>query len=112
MKIWREFRFEAAHFLPLVPEDHKCRRLHGHSYRVRLEVEGLVGKDGMVADFADLKRAWESLHTQLDHRCLNDVIDNPTSENLAIWIANQLGLEGLVAIAVSETETTGCELRL
>ncbi len=109
--IWREFTFEAAHSLPLVPEGHKCRRLHGHSYRVEVHVRGEVGPDGMVMDFADIKDAWRPLHDLLDHHYLNDVpgLENPTSEVLAAWIFRRLWVRfpGLERIVVRETCTSG-----
>jgi 6-pyruvoyltetrahydropterin/6-carboxytetrahydropterin synthase len=109
MRLWREFTFEAAHRLPLVPEGHKCGRLHGHSYHVEIHVEGAVAYNGMVIDFAELKAAWRPLHDELDHRYLNDVkgLENPTSELLAQWIWNRLELPGLAAVVVCETCTSG-----
>jgi 6-pyruvoyltetrahydropterin/6-carboxytetrahydropterin synthase len=110
-RIWREFRFEAAHRLPLVPEGHKCFRLHGHSYRVEVHVEGPVRTDGMVMDFADIKTAWRPLHDVLDHHYLNEIegLENPTSEILAAWIWDRLvpTLPDLCRIVVSETCTSG-----
>ncbi len=111
--ISREFTFEAAHHLPNVPPGHKCRRLHGHSYRVAITVAGPVGVDtGWVRDFADLKSAWSPLDDRLDHRYLNEVpgLENPTSERLAIWIWDELvvGLPGLTEISVKETCTSEC----
>ena len=74
MLIHTEFRFEAAHRLPNVPEGHKCSRLHGHSFRVTVWVEGEVGEDsGWVMDFADLKAAFVPVHDAVDHRYLNEV---------------------------------------
>lgn len=108
MRIWREFTFEAAHWLPRVPEGHKCRRLHGHSYRVEVHIDGPVGDDGMVLDFADIKQAWTPLDDALDHRCLNGVLENPTSENLARFIWDNLRLPGLARVVVRETCTSGC----
>ena len=109
--IWKEFRFEAAHRLPRVPDGHKCGRLHGHSYRVEVHVTGVVQSDGMVRDFADLTAAWAPLHDLLDHRYLNDVsgLENPTSENLAEWIWYRLHetLYGLSHIVVAETCSSG-----
>lgn len=109
--LWREFTFEAAHRLPLVAEGHKCGRLHGHSYRVEVHVEGQIGGDGMVVDFAELKEAWRPLCDRLDHRYLNEVegLDNPTSELLARWIFDRLreALPGLAAVVVRETCTSG-----
>jgi 6-pyruvoyltetrahydropterin/6-carboxytetrahydropterin synthase len=107
MMVFKEFRFEAAHWLPMVPEDHKCHRMHGHSYRVRLEIEGEIRADGMVIDFAEIKALWEPLHDQLDHRCLNDEIPNPTVEKLAEWIWGQLDLR-LPAVSVTVWETDSC----
>ena len=116
MEIWKEFTFEAAHLLPLVPEGHKCRRLHGHSYRIEVRVAGAPDPHlGWVMDFADLKAAWRPLDDLLDHRCLNDIpgLENPTSEVLARWIWARLlpALPGLAAVKVRETCTSGCEYR-
>jgi 6-pyruvoyltetrahydropterin/6-carboxytetrahydropterin synthase len=116
VEIWKEFTFEAAHRLPGVPPDHKCARLHGHSFRVRVAVEGEVVPDtGMVMDFAELKDAFAPLHDALDHRYLNDVpgLENPTSEHIArwIWAALEETLPDLYEVIVRETCTTGVVLR-
>lgn len=115
MEIFREFTFEAAHRLPKVPEGHKCARLHGHSFRVEVHVCGEVDPDaGWLMDFAEIKKAFEPLHDQLDHRYLNEVpgLDNPTSENLAVWIWSSLaGSLPLSKIVVRETCTSGCVYR-
>ncbi|ABD12736.1 6-carboxytetrahydropterin synthase QueD [Frankia sp. CcI156] len=115
MEIFREFTFEAAHRLPEVPEGHKCARLHGHSFRIAIQVVGPVDpRAGWVMDFADLRAAFAPLHDQLDHRYLNEVpgLDNPTSENLARWIWDRLAGElPLSAVTVRETCTSGCIYR-
>lgn len=116
MEIFREFTFEAAHRLPNVPDGHKCARLHGHSFRVTLHVEGPVGADsGWVMDFADLTEAFRPTWERLDHHYLNEIpgLENPTSEVLARWIWNELkpGLPGLVQVSVRETCTSGCVYR-
>lgn len=113
MLLHKQFRFEAAHRLPRVPEGHKCARLHGHSFHVTVWVEGEVGTDtGWVTDFADLSDAFGPLHDQLDHRYLNEVpgLENPTSEVLARWIWERLEdqLPGLARVDVQETCTSGC----
>ncbi|GJG86462.1 6-carboxy-5,6,7,8-tetrahydropterin synthase [Gemmatimonadetes bacterium T265] len=112
-EIWKEFTFEAAHRLPHVPEGHKCRRLHGHSFRVEVHVRGpLAGPAGWVMDFGDLKAAWAPVHAELDHYYLNDVpgLENPTSEVLARWLWRRLrpALPGLARVVVRETCTSGC----
>jgi len=116
IELFREFRFEAAHLLPNVDPGHKCRRLHGHSYRVGVHVVGEVdAHTGWVMDFADLATAFAPLHDQLDHRYLNEVegLENPTSEVLAGWIWERLAprLPGLESVVVHETCTSGCVYR-
>ena len=111
MEIFKEFRFEAAHRLPNVPPEHRCARLHGHSFRVEIHVRGEVDQTGWVCDFADLKTAFNPLYQQLDHRYLNEVpgLENPTSEEIARWIWERLkpALSGLSCIVVRETCTSG-----
>lgn len=116
MEIFKIFRFEAAHFLPNLPASHKCRRMHGHSFRVNVYVSGAVEEQaGWVMDFADLKEHFKPLEEQLDHRLLNEIegLENPTSENLARWIWRRLkpALPGLSKVVVRETCTAGCVYR-
>jgi len=113
MLIYKEFRFEAAHRLPNAPEGHKCRRLHGHSFVVVIHVAGAVGEQtGWVMDFGDITDFFKPMYEQLDHRYLNEIegLENPTSENIAIWIWQRLKpqLSALVKIEVKETCTSGC----
>ncbi len=112
----KEFRFEAAHRLPRVPVDHKCARLHGHSFRIEVHVAGPVGPEtGWLMDFADLQQAFAPLMDQLDHHYLNDIpgLENPTSEHLArwIWIRLKKRLPQLAQITVHETCTSRCIYR-
>lgn len=117
MDLYRDFSFEAAHRLPFVPATHKCSRLHGHSYRIRIHISGDLDPDtGMVLDFARLKAAVDPvLEESLDHRYLNDVtgLENPTAENLAVWIWERLedAVPLLAAVQVQETCTSGVVYR-
>ena len=113
-EIVKEFTFEAAHRLTHVPEGHKCGRLHGHSFRCEIAVRGEVNPHtGWVMDFADLKEAFAPLYKKLDHYYLNEIIglENPTSENLARWVWEQLEgkLQGLHRITIRETCTSRCD---
>jgi 6-pyruvoyltetrahydropterin/6-carboxytetrahydropterin synthase len=113
MEIFKEFSFEAAHLLPHAPEGHKCGRLHGHSFRVEVHVDGPVGeRSGWVRDFGDIADAAGPVIEQLDHRYLNEIdgLDNPTSEVVAMWIWDQLAgsLPDLSSVVVRETCTSGC----
>jgi 6-pyruvoyltetrahydropterin/6-carboxytetrahydropterin synthase len=116
MELRKTFQFEAAHLLPNLPADHKCRRLHGHSFRAEIAVSGPVDpKLGWVMDYADISDVFKPLWEQLDHRYLNEVpgLENPTSENVAIWIWNKLKprLPQLTEVVVAETCTARCVYR-
>lgn len=113
VEIYKAFTIEAAHYLPNLPEGHKCRRLHGHSFRVTVHVSGDVDEAaGWVMDFADIAEYFQTILEALDHRLLNEVagLENPTSENLARWIWQKLkpALPALSSIDVQETCTAGC----
>lgn len=105
MRIRRRFRFEAAHRLPRHPG--KCRNLHGHSYCLVVTVERPVDPvTGMGMDFADLKLVvGREVVERLDHRSLNEVIENPTAEEMAVWIWKRLAdsLPGLTEVELHET---------
>ena len=102
MRITQAFRFEAAHFLPHVQPGHRCSRMHGHTYRTEITLRGAVRADGMVADFAEIEAAMAPLLSQLDHAILNDVMENPTAENIAAWIGERLALPHLARVRVYE----------
>ncbi len=116
VRLTKSFGFEAAHDLPTFPDGHKCRRLHGHSFRFDVIVEGDVDPaKGYLIDYGDIKQAVEPIVKRLDHRYLNEIeaLENPTSEHLAKWIWDRLKprLPGVSAIIVHETCTTACEYR-
>ena len=116
LEIFKVFTIEAAHRLPNLPAEHKCYRLHGHSFRIEVHVAGAVDpKLGWVQDFADVGRAFQPLYEQLDHRYLNEVagLENPTSENLSrwVWVRLKPSLPGLSQVIVRETCTAGCSYR-
>jgi len=112
VELFKEFGFEAAHFLPNVPDGHKCARMHGHSFRVRVTMQGPVDPNlGWVTDFGDVSAMVKPVIEELDHRCLNDIpgLDNPTSEVVARWLWDRLAtlVVGLSSIEVRETCTSG-----
>ncbi len=116
VRLAKSFTFEAAHWLPCFPEGHKCRRLHGHSFRVDIVVAGEVDPaKGYLVDYGDIKRATEPIEKALDHYCLNDIagLENPTSEMIAKWIWDRLKptVPLLETVIVHETCTTRCEYR-
>ena len=116
MELRKSFQFEAAHLLPHLPEKHKCRRLHGHSFQVEVVVAGpLDARLGWVMDYAEISAAFKPLWEKLDHYYLNEIpgLENPTSENVAVWIWQKLKpkLPLLTEIVVAETCTARCVYR-
>jgi 6-pyruvoyltetrahydropterin/6-carboxytetrahydropterin synthase len=108
IELVKEFTFEAAHRLPRLPRNHKCRRLHGHSFRVEVHIEGECdAKLGWLMDYADIAKAFAPVLRRLDHYYLNEIpgLENPTSEHLArwIWVRLKPKLPLLSAIVVQET---------
>ncbi len=114
VRLVRNLSFEAAHRLPMVPAGHKCARLHGHSFRIDLTVEGETNPEsGWFIDYAEIDDLWQPLFQQLDHNYLNDVpgLENPTSEILAHWLWQKLKpvLPSLTLVTVHETCDARCE---
>lgn len=120
--ITKEFRIEAAHYLPQMPEGHKCRRMHGHSFRIEVKVAGEPDeKTGLLIDFSEIKTIVRPLIDMLDHWVINEVAEiqnipllkNPTSENMAKWFFETLQplLPGLYSIIIHETCTSYCEYK-
>ncbi len=112
MLLFKEFTFDAAHYLPNVPDGHKCKEMHGHTYRLRVWLEGQPDAAlGWVMDFAELKKAVKPLLDQLDHKCLNNIKDlpNPTCELIAVFIWDNLKplLPLMKKIELHETPTSG-----
>ncbi len=111
IELRKTFDFEAAHWLPTFPPGHKCRRMHGHSFRVDVVVAGEVDPaKGYLQDYGDIKAAIEPVRERLDHYVLNDIegLENPTAEMLARWVYERLkpGLPLLSEVHVHETCTT------
>jgi len=128
----KDFFFESAHWLPFVAEDHKCRRTHGHSYRYTIELSSnKLDEKGMVVDYKEISHCANGTITiVLDHKLLNEYIENPTAENICIYIANVFKHEfrmnyyrpthpwfkgrdrriTLRAVEVSETRQTNCRV--
>jgi 6-pyruvoyltetrahydropterin/6-carboxytetrahydropterin synthase len=107
IRITATYSFEAAHFLPKVPEGHKCRRLHGHNYRIDVSVAGPLDARGFVLDYAELDAIVQPIIDEIDHRCLNDIpgLDNPTSEILALWLRDRIAAKAGVKPTIRVWET-------
>ena len=104
MKIAKEFTFDSAHFL----KDYhgKCENLHGHTYRMRVTIEGEPKANGLIMDFADIKKTVnEKIIDIWDHKLINDTLEHASVENMCVWAWNQLKLElsGLAEIRIWET---------
>jgi 6-pyruvoyltetrahydropterin/6-carboxytetrahydropterin synthase len=104
--ITRRYHFEAAHWLPFVSDDHKCKRVHGHNYEVEITVEKEIEPNGFLIDFADLDKLVQPLINEIDHRCLNDIpgLYNPTAELISTWFLVRLKYNGVTAVRIYETK--------
>lgn len=116
VRLVKGFDFEAAHWLPTFPEGHKCRRMHGHSFKVEVVVEGDVPEEqGYLIDYGQIKAAIAPLRDTLDHRLLNEIegLENPTSEGIAKWLWDALApvLPLLSEVVVHETCTSRCHYK-
>jgi 6-pyruvoyltetrahydropterin/6-carboxytetrahydropterin synthase len=99
-QIAKRFTFDAAHYLPTLPDDHPCHRMHGHTYAVELQLIGPVDRlTGFVVDYADIAKAWREIRDLIDHRLLNEVpgLHQPTTENLAWWLVGKLAKHKLLS---------------
>ncbi|MFT5232100.1 MAG: 6-pyruvoyltetrahydropterin/6-carboxytetrahydropterin synthase [Candidatus Krumholzibacteriia bacterium] len=115
-RITKSFRFDAAHHLPEVPDGHKCGRLHGHTYIVKLGLEGpLDPRLGWVQDYGEISEAFAPILEILDHHNLNDIegLSNSTAEVIAVWLYEKLKplLPLLTDVTVCETPTTEATYR-
>jgi 6-pyruvoyltetrahydropterin/6-carboxytetrahydropterin synthase len=108
--ITKEFSFCAAHQLNELRDGHPCSRVHGHNYKVKVELKSNdLDSAGMVQDYGDLKPIKDWIDERLDHQNLNDVVlGNPTAENIARWLYHELRPKYplLSAVEVSETDKT------
>ncbi|MCF6097259.1 6-carboxytetrahydropterin synthase QueD [Thermovorax subterraneus] len=112
MFLVKEFKFDAAH--NLVSYKGKCEKLHGHTYRLVVVLDGVPDREGMIMDFLELKEiVGEKVLKKLDHSYINDILKQPSAENIAVWVWQQLE-EGvrrencrLYEVQVWETETSG-----
>jgi 6-pyruvoyltetrahydropterin/6-carboxytetrahydropterin synthase len=117
MRIYKEFFFEAAHFLPSAPPGHSNARVHGHSFRVRVAVDGEPNdQTGILVHFDDLEDAIGDARDALDHHMLNEIdgLQSPTLERIAMWLWDRLHnrLPGLAEIEVARDSChEGCVYR-
>jgi 6-pyruvoyltetrahydropterin/6-carboxytetrahydropterin synthase len=116
VELVKEYRFEAAHRLPNVPPEHKCARLHGHSFRFEIHIAGPVdSRSGWFIDYGVLDEVVQPLVAQLDHYYLNEIdgLENPTSEILSKWLFDRIRekIPSLEAITLYETCDAKCIYR-
>lgn len=114
VKLSKDFRFDASHTMNQLPVGHPCRQLHGHGYRVSIEIYGEVNPEtGFLMDYGDLKKIVAPVIAKLDHAHLNDVegLTYTTSEHIAAWLWREIKpkLPMLSKITVHETPSTYCE---
>ena len=113
MEVYKIFKIESARSLPNLPDGHPCKNIHGHSFKIKISVNGNVDeKTGFVMDFSEIDSAFSPIFKMIDHAYLNELegLTNPSSENLCKWIWDQLidSLPDLKRIEIRETESTGC----
>lgn len=116
MILIKEFEFDAAHYLP---EYHgKCENLHGHTYKMVIKLNGKPDSEGMIMDFIQLKNlVKEEVLNKLDHACLNDLLKQPSAENIAVWVWQKLSDKlkrdncSLFEVQIWETKTSGVAYR-
>ena len=113
MIVYKKFNIESARSIPNLPKTHPCHHVHGHSFKIIISVKGPVNKqNGFVTDFQDIDDAFSSFKKELDHSYLNDIegLQNPTSENICIWIWDKIqsSLPNIYKIEIKETDSTGC----
>jgi 6-pyruvoyltetrahydropterin/6-carboxytetrahydropterin synthase len=113
VELCRKYNFSAAHYLPRLPREHKCRRLHGHSYEIEVAVRGEVDPEvGWLMDYGSIDQQVKPILAELDHRTLNDIpgLENATAEILCGWLWERLEgrLLGLHRISTAETCAAAC----
>jgi len=113
IELKQHFQIESARFLPHLPSDHPCRRVHGHSFKITLTLQGEIDpKLGWLIDYNEIAEKMKPIILDLDHQVLNEVrgLENPTSEHLAMWIFERAhkSLPLLTRVSVAETSSTEC----
>ncbi|MDD2206164.1 MAG: 6-carboxytetrahydropterin synthase QueD [Aminobacterium sp.] len=116
MLLKKEFIFDAAH--NLVHYKGKCENLHGHTYRMVIVIEGTPDHEGMVVDFCEVSSiVKEKVVSRLDHAYINDIIPQPSAENIAVWVWKEIEQFfkrphcHLYAVEIWETATSGVIVR-
>lgn len=108
--VCNSYELIAGHYLPRVPEGHKCRRPHGHNYKIEVYASGPVMENGFIVDFYDIDRIMMPLIEQLDHTMLNEHegLENPTAEIISHWFLSRLREITPLIYAVKVWETPSC----
>lgn len=113
IEIKKTFEIESARFLPHLPTSHPCSRTHGHSFKITLRLQGPIDPTlGWLVDYNDITKIAMPVLNEIDHVVLNEVagLENPTTENISIWLYKKLKMEipELIQIIIKETRDTEC----
>ena len=116
MRIFRTYTIHAARSIPTLKDDHICKNLHGHTFKIAIEIDGDINEVGFVMDFYDLDIIVKDvIVNKIDHKNLNSItgLANPSSEYLSIWIWDKLlpHVPGLYQVTVSEDNGTGVKYK-
>tara|TARA_B100001093_G_scaffold484995_1_gene518928 strand:+ start:444 stop:800 length:357 start_codon:yes stop_codon:yes gene_type:complete len=113
MIIYKNFFFDAAHYMPNFPKDHKYRKIHGHSYELKIHIHGdLTAENEWVMDLENINKHVDPLLKLIDHNLLNDIkgLENPTSENIAKWFWKELKkkIPSISKVEINRPRIGGC----
>ncbi|GIL18343.1 MAG: 6-carboxy-5,6,7,8-tetrahydropterin synthase [Oligoflexia bacterium] len=112
IELKQKFFIESARFLPLLPKSHPCAHMHGHSFQITFRLQGETNELGWLIDYNDIQKSLKPLLSQIDHKVLNEVpgLENPTTENLCVWLFDRSKkiIPQIVQVSIAETRDSEC----